>query len=234
MNRMFYWDEERIGFFRDAAENSAYYRALADRIAPSLRKTDRVLDAGCGLGYLAGELLRYCRSVTAADCDAQAIQALRSRIGDPALHALRTDVFKMDLSAFDVIVCCRFASTREALELFRKSGARTLVMIKRNEWHHRISDSASLHERTAAEAIQTLEESNLRFTAEQVTLSFDQPFRSEKDAMRFFQLYSDRVDLTKQRDLLRETGNRAFPLCLPVVNSLTIFSVYRTKNRNPQ
>ena len=228
MNRRFFWDEERIAFFRDAAENSTCFCALADRIAPSLRKTDRVLDAGCGLGYLAEELLPYCRNITAADRDAQAIQTLRSRICNPALQPLETDVFEMDLSAFDVIVCCRFGSVQEDLELFRNSGARILVMIKRNERQHRISDSVSLHERTAAEAIETLEESGLRFTTEQVTLPFDQPFRSEQDAMRFFQLYSDGTDLTKQRDRLRETGDCTFPLCLPVTDSLTILSVFRT------
>ncbi len=79
MKQKFAWDRDRIAFFRDAAENSGFYRALAQRIAPFLRPEDCVTDAGCGLGYLSEALLPYCKSVTAVDIDEQAIAELAKR-----------------------------------------------------------------------------------------------------------------------------------------------------------
>jgi SAM-dependent methyltransferase len=229
MQQRFYWDDERIAFFRDAALDNAYYRILAERIAPVLLPDDRVLDAGCGLGYLSESLLPFCASVTAADRDARAIEQIKLRVDSDRLIPVEADVFQTDLSQFDAIVCCRFGSTEEALSLFERSHARVLVLIKRNDAAHRIANSDSRHSRTAEEAIRTLTKNGYRFEKTELTLSFDQPLRSEQDAVRFFNLYSDRPAeaCTDALARLQRTEDPVFPFRYPIRNSLTVLTVYR-------
>ena len=47
---MFEWTEERVSFMADACERTDFHEKLAALLAPYLKKTDSVCDAGCGLG----------------------------------------------------------------------------------------------------------------------------------------------------------------------------------------
>ena len=226
----FRWNAEQITYFVDAAENSDFFRLLSEHIASALQPTDRVLDAGCGLGYLSFALLPYCKSVTAVDSDPQAIAYLRTRIsGKQRIAAACADVFTIPLK-FDAIVCCRFGSTEEALRLFDASQARVLILVKRNDPFGRI-DGSAVHTRTASEAKQTLSQNGRRFTEAQITLSFDQPFRSQQDALRFFQLYRKNTENDADADMraerLMQTGDPVFPLRFPITHSLSVLTVYR-------
>lgn len=226
----FFWDAERIAYYRDAAENSMYFHLLAARIASSLQPDDRVLDAGCGLGDLSFALLPYCRSVMAVDRDEQAIACLRSRFSkEPRMTAVCANVFELPLD-FDAIVCCRFGSMKNTLHLFDASDARVLILVKRNDPAGRITDS-NMHMHTTSEAVQVLIGQGRQYTESRITLSLDQPFRSERDALRFFQLYrggdgSDaRIDgLTGQ---LVKNDDPSFPLRFPIVHSLSVLTVYK-------
>ncbi len=229
MKPKFYWDRERIAFFCDAAENSGFYRALAQRIAPLLHPEDCVTDAGCGLGYLSEALLPYCKSVTAIDVDEQAIAVLNQRAGSAhGLTAMVADIHAIPLHC-DVIVCCRFGSTEEALQLFERSDAHTLIMVKRNDPAHRISGAEEPHTRTASETARILSEREILFSSEAISLSFDQPFRSREDAIRFFRLYGSESQETDESFLqrLKRTDDRVFPLLLPVCSDLTIFVIHQ-------
>ena len=228
MESRFYWDADRIAFFRDAAEYGDFFRLLAERIAPAIRPEDRVLDAGCGLGYLSEALLPYCKTVTAVDRDERAIAELvRRTAGKEGIVPMAADVHMIPLP-FDVIVCCRFGSTEESLAMFDRSEAETLVLIKRSDPAHRISGSPVLHTRTAKDAVRILKEQERCFSSSAVSLSFDQPFRSESDALRFFRAYRVEPEKTdEQRDLRRltETNDPQFPLVLPVRHELTVFLI---------
>ncbi len=128
----------------------------------------------------------------------------------------------------DVLVCCRFGSTEEAIRLFERSGARTLILVKRNDPTHRISDSKTSHERTASETVRNLSERGIPFSSETVSLPFDQPFRSEADAIPFFSMYGSETDEPERFPLHRliRTEDPVFPLHLPIRNDLTIFVIH--------
>ena len=232
MEQRFFWDRERIAFFHDAAENSPFYRQLAEEITPVLRPEDHILDAGCGLGYLSAALIPYCRSVTAVDRDPIAVSDLMTRaVRLSSLHPITADVQTIPLS-YDVIVCCRFGSTEEALRLFRRSDARMLVLIKRNAAEHRIAASGTAHTRTAEDAVRVLKERLVSHTARSVSYSFNQPFRSMDAAIRFYCLYRNAPPTDNETKSfaarLEQTGDPVFPLVLPIRNELTIFFAERT------
>jgi len=227
MERRFFWNEERIAFFRDAAENGSFYERLAALIAPSLRPTDAVADLGCGLGYLSAALQPYCRSVTAIDDDPAAIRALNASAKDEdRLTVLFADVNTVPLP-YDAIVCCCFGSAEEALGWFARSDAHTLILVKRAHPTRRFSDGA-VHERTAEDARRTLIANGLPFSERSASLSLDQPFRSIKDAERFFASYRRGAPDPDAIGRLLKTEDPVFPYRLPVHNDLVIFNVSRS------
>jgi len=61
------------------ADHLARYMWAAERV----KKTDRVLDAGCGVGYGAHMLSRVCKSVLAVDSDGDAIDFAQERWSSP-------------------------------------------------------------------------------------------------------------------------------------------------------
>ncbi len=226
MNHHFQWDRERIRFFCDAAQNSAFHRTLAALLAAEIEQNDRVLDAGCGLGYLSEALLPYCKTVTAVDCDPLAIEALQERThGNTCLRAICADVHTLQ-TTFDVVVCCYFGSTQEALRLLKRTHAHKLLLIKRKLPAHRFRTDLPEHERTALAASRILDESGCSYQSFDASITFDQPFRSLSDAARFFSLYrGEAVSEEAARHLCEETGDAVFPYRLPVTNDMRIFTV---------
>lgn len=235
MERRFYWTEERIRFFSDAAEHGTFYRSLAALLSDRIRPGDHVLDAGCGLGYLSTELTKVCAQVTAVDLEPMAIDALKKRTRDlQTLRAVCADVFRIPLP-YDVIVCCRFGSTAETLELFDRSGARELVLIRRQSPNRRFDISKEPHGRTAEETEAVLREQGRLFEARDVTLNLDQPFRSPTDAERFFRIYRSDPDAPQDERMLstlEKTGDDAFPYRLPVSNAMRIFWIQKSNVRD--
>lgn len=235
MEQRFYWNEERIRFFSDAAEHSTFFPALAAILSERIRPDDRVLDAGCGLGYLSEELTKVCAEITAVDLEAMAIDALKKRARDlQSLRAVCADVFGIPLP-YDVIVCCRFGSTADALKLFDRSCARELILIKRQSPDRRFDASGAPHGRTAAETEAVLRGQGRPFEARDVTLNLDQPFRSRADAERFFRAYRSHPDApTDERMLLKleKTGDDTFPYRLPVSNAMRIFWIQKSNVRD--
>ena len=79
---MFEWTEERVSFMADACERTDFHEKLAALLAPYLKKTDSICDAGCGLGYLSLALSPLVGHVTAAERDDRALDVLRRRTDD--------------------------------------------------------------------------------------------------------------------------------------------------------
>ena len=77
---MFEWTEERVSFMADACERTDFHEKLAALLAPYLKRTDTVCDAGCGLGYLSLALSPLVGHVTAAERDDRALDVLRRQL----------------------------------------------------------------------------------------------------------------------------------------------------------
>ena len=233
MNRFFFWDDERVRFFCDAAEHSDFHRTLAKLLQPELKKTDHILDAGCGLGYLSTALLPYCNTVTAADCDQTAITALSERTrGLDRIEVRQIDVLQLR-EPFDVIVCCYFGSTEESVRLFEQTCSGKLIMIKRRKAERRFSKGQPPHERIASDAENVLESMGYAYRAFDASVPFDQPFRSAEDAFRFFERYrsgsAEPLTTDEIRKKLVAADDPEFPYRLPVMNDMRIFVVESNK-----
>ncbi len=76
----FVWNHDMIRYMKDASEYGDYYHKLAGILAEYIPEAASVCDAGCGLGYLSLELVKYSGHVTAIDISDDALNILRQNI----------------------------------------------------------------------------------------------------------------------------------------------------------
>ena len=190
---MFEWTEERVSFMADACERTDFHEKLAALLAPYLKKTDSVCDAGCGLGYLSLALSPLVGHVTAAERDDRALDVLRRQLARRHIRnvtPLCTDVLAYTPSEpFDAMVFCFFGSMEEIVAAARRQCRGTVLLIRRDYAYHRFSTGRVPVGFTAADSEDTLRHLGLSYRMERFSLEFGQPLRSLEDARRFFRLY---------------------------------------------
>ena len=183
------WSADAVAFMRDASEYGAFYRELREILLPYLSQDDSVLDAGCGLGYLAQAVAADCRSIVAADRAEAAISAMRLRELPRNMDVRCTDVFTLT-ERFDVLLCSYFGRGGEILRLRETIAPKRTIVIQRNCAAHRFS-VGEVEERHGWQGMDLcLAERGIPFEKISVSLEFGQPFRSLADAVRFFALYN--------------------------------------------
>ncbi len=158
-------------------------------LLPYLSKNDTVLDAGCGLGYLAQAIAGDCGRVVAADRAEAAVSAMRQRELARNIEPRCADVFTLT-ERFDVLLCSYFGRGAEILRLREMLSPKRTIVIQRNCAAHRFSIGA-VEDRHGWQGMDAcLTERGVPYEKLAVSLEFGQPFRSIDDAVRFFALYN--------------------------------------------
>lgn len=224
------WTPEIIRYLLAAAEHCQYYTELARRLAPYLSASDRVCDAGCGVGLLSQALLPYCREVVAADRSAAALEELRRRVaGQPGLRLQLGDIAALPPEEpYDAMVFCLFGGVEEALSLAARQCEGTVLLVRRDYTHHQFSSGGRLSGQTAADMEAALARRGIRCQTQRFTLEFGQPFRSLDDAEAFFRLYSRDGQIPDRASLVRrlvDSGRADYPLYLPNPKPLCLFAL---------
>lgn len=214
---MFKWTQESIAYMDDACRRTDFHQRLAAELRPYLKQTDRICDAGCGLGYLSLALAPYVGAVTAVERDSQALAVLEREVkarGIANVTAVQDDVlaYRPD-TRFDAMVFCFFGSIEEILAAAARCCRGTVLAVVRNDARHRFSGKSRGPGRHSYDtACRILTEKGISFTTRTASFAFDQPFRSLEAARRFFELYGGSEDW---RARLVETGDPEFPWRLP-------------------
>ena len=220
---MFYWDEERVRFMEDAAAWGDFHARLAAALAESLPPESRICDAGCGTGHLSLALSPYVRQVTAVDVNQQVLSLLADncrkrnvtnihiRCGD--IHSLPPE------QPYDAMVFCFFGTAEETLRLARAQCRGRVIIIQKGWSEHRFSlGRKKMNGRSYADTLALLKELEIPCRCEKLTLEMGQPFRSLRDACRFFEIYENSgAAVTEEavRARLTPTGRQDFPWYLP-------------------
>jgi SAM-dependent methyltransferase len=224
----FEWNETIIEYFERAAAYTDFYRDLAALIAPSFKQSDAVLDAGCGLGLLDLELAATVRAITAIDRSPEAIAYLKGAVeqrGFLNINPVNADA-ETFADAYDVLLLSFFGRPDGGLKRLIGGARRAAIILTHG-------DSTDTRKSALGEDVKKVFAGEMRsflntegFTCEEraAALEFGQPFLSEADATRYFDLYN-RTPKPAHRPALVRTDDPRFPLYYPKQRAVTIFEV---------
>lgn len=227
------WSEDAVRFMEDASVYGNYHKELALALLPYLPRDGHICDAGCGLGHLALELAKECRSVTAVDASAAALKGLMSKDLPPNLRVLQGDIFSME-EHYDAMVFCYFGKTEQILQIGRKQCGGRILVVRRDCSVHRFSQTPVVRkEHSINRLTQVLEENGIPFTTRCLSLELGQPFRSPEDALTFFTLYNKSdspIVFEELEEKLVRTNSRLFPWYYPNTREmeLIVFDVEKS------
>ena len=184
------WSRDTIRFMTDASQYGEYYKQLVSALLPHLPLEGHVCDAGCGLGFLARELSKHCRQVTAVDASAAALETLLQGERPENLKVRHGDILQMD-GDYDAIVFCYFGKTEEILSLGATQCRDKILVVRRDCSQHRFSTGTVERKSHSINTLtQTLRDLEVPYFSQNLSLELGQPFRSFADAICFFHLYN--------------------------------------------
>lgn len=217
------WDEKMIRFMDQAAERSAYYKELASYIEPYISRDSVVCDVGCGLGYLAAEMSRFCKKVYAVDISEQVIDCLKLKLEKENItnvEALCVDVFNWKpREQIDATVYCMFGTLDEIEMIGKHLGVKQQFIVRRLAKQHRFRIKEKReHRYTAQEMMEELY--NAQYTCDyyEMAIHFDQPFRNLEEAVQFFEIYNksqEKISLEDVKNRIEEQDDEEYPYLLP-------------------
>lgn len=212
---MFKWTEDTVRFREDAALYNGMEKKLADELSRRIPKDASVCDLGCGLGFLGLELADLGYSVTAVDIDDLALEVLEKNkrlrgLKDEQLQIVKADAFDISESTkWDVITMCFFGNTEESLRLLKKHCTGKGIIIKGYWEKRRFAGGDQRRNKVCTmDAAEELSVAGIPFRVEKVSAETGQPFRSQKDADLFFEIYGG----GRGEREFQPTGSADFPL----------------------
>ena len=217
---MSWWSDRSIEWFSRASGKSSFHRDLAALVKKHIDPSDTVLEAGCGLGYLAQELSASGCRITALDKDPRVIEAAAGRSG---LNIFRcADLYGTEEKA-DVLVCVNFGhigSADDIRRLGRHAGKKIIYVMSR----HTNRDNVSRQDRT--EKVKSiLEETGLSYSMTDFSLDFDQPLLSMEEAADFIAWTYPDDDVQRFLGFVEPSGDREYPFRLGNRKNMVLFDI---------
>ena len=218
-----WWDEERIGWYDRAAEGTLFHRSLAGCLEKYISKDERILELGCGLGYVSELMHRDGYSIMATDNDPLAIENAVKRSALKIFSILDADG---PIPETDTLLMIFFGRITEGnnLQRYLASAGKIIYVIS----EHR-GQSNELRKRPGEP------ESTIRFLESRGNVSyrhipfeadFSQPLEDENDARRYIERMYGNEKSGEYMKFLKCTKNG---LLLPNMKHASVFII--TKRR---
>lgn len=116
--------DEQVSSGKDHSANSV----LSPAILSNLPKVDRLIDIGCGTGWLTERAGDYANSVTGIDPSTESIQIARMRHSSESIsyHSSSIEAYSREVRKFDLAISNMAASSAPDIESFFSSSRHVL------------------------------------------------------------------------------------------------------------
>ena len=215
-----WWDEERIMFYERASSFSSFHRELGKLIEKEISKSDKIIELGSGLGYLAQILDEKGYDITPYDISDNAIREGNKRIGKPLIR--RGDAYAINTEC-SILLMIFFGKIRQKndLDYFCSIPRKKLIYIISR--HKANPFSQKKDERN--DVITLLNKERMNYRLIDVSIPFDQPLRNEDEARRFFLLSYKNMEIPP----LEKSDNENYPVIFRNNKEISIFIIEKEK-----
>lgn len=216
-----WWDDERIRWYERASSYSHFHSFLAEDIEKLLRKGQRIIEEGCGLGYIAEILANDGYDIKAMDIDSKAIRraAERSR-----LDIFSVSDFNDPIPASDVLLMVYFGRIAETdcVERLLEAAPEIIYVLS----HHKGQDTDRREKKGNIEVtMDYLERKGIHYERQIVTYDFSQPLLSMDDARDYIARMYGAQNIESYIPFL-EAGT-GYPYVLRNMKTSSIFMIRR-------
>lgn len=198
-----WWNKEKIYYYINAAEKSSFHENLASVIKPHIKENKIILDAGCGLGYLAAILKEEGYEIKAIDSDERVIKEAE-RIHKKPIFSV-ADAFKLT-DVYETIILSFFGNIRENLDYFLSHVSENLIYITSAH----IGVVSDFRKDKSCNIDMFLASRNMKFKKEEYEFNFDQVLKSIDEAYDFMSITYSSSNISK----LEKNEDEEFPFVI--------------------
>ena len=204
-----------------AASRTDFHRHLATAIENHLGKDERILELGCGLGYVSRIRADDGYAIKATDSDEEAILAAAS-MGHPGIfHPLDAEG---PIPESDALLMIFFGRLREegGLRRYLERTKRIVYVISEHRGQSDDLRKSGMEPEATMAYLGSLPD--IAFTAEHFEADFHQPLKDRKEALRYIERMYGSGNAERYMAFLMEDGDG---LLLPNHKHATVFTIER-------
>ena len=216
-----WWDRERIDWYMRAASRTDFHRHLATAIESHLKKDERILELGCGLGYVSRILADDGYAIKATDRDEEAILAAAS-MGHPGIFSSLDAEGPIPES--DALLMIFFGRLREEgrIRRYLKRTKRIVYVISEHRGQSDDLRKNGMEPEATMAYLGSLPD--IAFAAEHFEADFHQPLKDRNEALRYIERMYGSGNAERYMAFLMEDGDG---LLLPNHKHATVFTIER-------
>lgn len=208
-----WWNERKINFYQRAANNCNFHEDLSSTLLPYLNKQSKIVEFGCGLGYLTKTL--RVKGFDIIGCDIENLPLSFASSNFPNCKFMLTDCYDLK-QHFDIGICCFFGKILEKDNFERLfSNVNKLIYIENEH-----SSSSFSHSK---EIENFLIKKGFHYELTRVQLEFNQPLKIE-EKQSFIDTYYTSRNRTCTLEF-KEQENSEFPLIAINKKNIGIFCI---------
>ena len=212
--KMFYWSDQRIHWYDEAAKQTEYHNTAINEILPFTNKDDVVFDIACGLGYISEKISPFVKDVYCFDHDKNAIMSLDKRCESiKNIHCIFGD-WKQNLKGrkCDVAVMSYCNGIIEHFDFLSSIAQKYIIGIHlyKNKVHnfgvnnHTDLDKTFTKRETTETIMNFLDKNNIPYKVKKISCEFGQPFKEKTEVYDFIREYFKLADIKTIEAIIKE------------------------------
>ena len=224
------WSDKKIEWYVRASKWTGYHQKLADRIRPLLKKTDHVVDLGCGPGLIDMAIASDVKKITAIDINTIVLNHYNNVIAGDGHHNIQTlcgdakaQPEELIPDEFDVALFCFFGGPHAAFKSAQRKASRLTINITHgNAMQEASSIISDEFQRVYEDEMEAyLVSEGIRYTKTSEWIDFSQPLLSMDEAKSFFETYASegeegsaerRAQIERQLSFVERIDDPVYPL----------------------
>ncbi|MEG1448703.1 MAG: hypothetical protein RSC41_05155 [Oscillospiraceae bacterium] len=212
--KMFYWSDQRISWYDDAAKISQYHNVIIKNIFPYVDKNSTVFDVACGLGYISEKISPFVKDVCCFDIDKNAITSLGKRCHHiENIQCIYGD-WKENLIGrkCDVAIMSYCNGIIEHFDFLSSVAQEYIIGIHlfKNKVHnfgvnnHTDLDKTFTRRETTETIMEFLNKKNIPYEVKKISCEFGQPFRTKAEVYDFIREYFKLTNISTIEAIISE------------------------------